>query len=207
MIDACPTPALVFDLARIEANLRAITAAARAHGIVPLFAAKSFPHPDVWALAAAIADGFDVASVGEARAVPAAKIVSIADPTGIASEARCERLIVSCETAEQAARAPAHAHVAIRLSASGRDPAIGAIRDGTGHRRSRFGLDVDRERRREHVRAIAAAAGTRPLGLHVHHGSLVATSPQRFADTAREALRSEERRVGKECRSRWSPYH
>ena len=23
----------------------------------------------------------------------------------------------------------------------------------------------------------------------------------------REALRSEERRVGKECRSRWSPYH
>ena len=24
---------------------------------------------------------------------------------------------------------------------------------------------------------------------------------------AREALRSEERRVGKECRSRWSPYH
>src|SRR5256885_6004269 len=24
---------------------------------------------------------------------------------------------------------------------------------------------------------------------------------------ARDALRSEERRVGKECRSRWSPYH
>ena len=23
----------------------------------------------------------------------------------------------------------------------------------------------------------------------------------------REAIRSEERRVGKECRSRWSPYH
>ena len=28
------------------------------------------------------------------------------------------------------------------------------------------------------------------------------------ADTVtREAVRSEERRVGKECRSRWSPYH
>src|SRR3712207_88671 len=26
-------------------------------------------------------------------------------------------------------------------------------------------------------------------------------------DAVREALRSEERRVGKECRSRWSPYH
>ena len=27
------------------------------------------------------------------------------------------------------------------------------------------------------------------------------------AKTEREAVRSEERRVGKECRSRWSPYH
>ena len=26
-------------------------------------------------------------------------------------------------------------------------------------------------------------------------------------DDANRALRSEERRVGKECRSRWSPYH
>ena len=26
-------------------------------------------------------------------------------------------------------------------------------------------------------------------------------------DVARFSLRSEERRVGKECRSRWSPYH
>ena len=26
-------------------------------------------------------------------------------------------------------------------------------------------------------------------------------------DTLNEFLRSEERRVGKECRSRWSPYH
>ena len=29
----------------------------------------------------------------------------------------------------------------------------------------------------------------------------------RHADEPRRALRSEERRVGKECRSRWSPYH
>ena len=28
-----------------------------------------------------------------------------------------------------------------------------------------------------------------------------------FLDSPREARRSEERRVGKECRSRWSPYH
>src|SRR2546422_9040759 len=32
--------------------------------------------------------------------------------------------------------------------------------------------------------------------------------PQRMAlDLADQRLRSEERRVGKECRSRWSPYH
>ena len=30
------------------------------------------------------------------------------------------------------------------------------------------------------------------------------TSPERMKELA---LRSEERRVGKECRSRWSPYH
>src|SRR5713226_3510949 len=29
----------------------------------------------------------------------------------------------------------------------------------------------------------------------------------RKAEFVREAARSEERRVGKECRSRWSPYH
>src|SRR2546430_14325746 len=31
--------------------------------------------------------------------------------------------------------------------------------------------------------------------------------PQRFGELGRQPLRSEERRVGKECRSRWSPYH
>ena len=30
---------------------------------------------------------------------------------------------------------------------------------------------------------------------------------ERALATARVRLRSEERRVGKECRSRWSPYH
>src|SRR5688572_33161090 len=31
--------------------------------------------------------------------------------------------------------------------------------------------------------------------------------PRRRVDRLRDRLRSEERRVGKECRSRWSPYH
>src|SRR3712207_8741430 len=35
----------------------------------------------------------------------------------------------------------------------------------------------------------------------------VGVGDHRDAAAARDALRSEERRVGKECRSRWSPYH
>ena len=30
---------------------------------------------------------------------------------------------------------------------------------------------------------------------------------QQFLKGAKKRIRSEERRVGKECRSRWSPYH
>ena len=30
---------------------------------------------------------------------------------------------------------------------------------------------------------------------------------ERFLESVGKAIRSEERRVGKECRSRWSPYH
>ena len=37
--------------------------------------------------------------------------------------------------------------------------------------------------------------------------SLSAGDPQKTAKAKNTLLRSEERRVGKECRSRWSPYH
>ena len=30
---------------------------------------------------------------------------------------------------------------------------------------------------------------------------------KQWSNSSDEAMRSEERRVGKECRSRWSPYH
>jgi diaminopimelate decarboxylase len=55
----------VFDLARIDANLAAIERAARAAGMVALFAAKSFPHPAVRALAAGRLAGFEVGSPAE----------------------------------------------------------------------------------------------------------------------------------------------
>ncbi len=173
-------PALVFDTARVAANAEAIRAAAA--GYTTLFAAKSFPHPEVRAICARHFDGFDVASPEEAELE--ARVISIADPTGRAVDARCERLIVACETVEQVIAAPARAEIAIRVSMSitGRDPAVGAV-EASGHRRSRFGLDT-----RAHVAALRAAAGDRPIGVHVHHGPVAATSSERFLATARAAL-------------------
>src|ERR1035437_10616166 len=43
-------------------------------------------------------------------------------------------------------------------------------------------------------------ATTEPMGL-------IASISEQSGDLARSLGRSEERRVGKECRSRWSPYH
>jgi len=196
-IEHCAGPSLVFDLARIDANLAAVAGAARSAGITALFAAKSFPHPAVRALAADRLAGFDVASPGElgelAGLRSADRMLSVADPSGAAAAAAADwpgRLVISCETAEQVRAAPAHAEIAIRLSASltGRDPAVGGVLDGSGHRRSRFGLDVAAAHMRDSIAELARAAGSRPVGLHVHHGPVAATSSERFITTARGAL-------------------
>jgi ornithine decarboxylase len=191
----CERPTLVFDVARIDANLAALADAARRAGVTALFAAKSFPHPAVLALAAARLAGFDVASPGELAAIRALApdaIVSIADPSGRAAAVAGVhgRMIVSCETVAQVEAAPAGAEIALRISASvtARDPALGAVLDGSGHRRSRFGLDVEPAGLAAEIRALARAAGSRPIGLHVHHGDLAATTSDRFLATARPAL-------------------
>ena len=41
---------------------------------------------------------------------------------------------------------------------------------------------------------------------HTRHEFLLSTGVS-FAALHEQGVRSEERRVGKECRSRWSPYH
>lgn len=183
-LERCARATLVYDLAQVEANLIATVAAARPHDIRVLFAAKSFPHPAVLALAAHHLDGFDVASVAE-RAATSGRIISIYDPTGRALIDAPAHSIASIETAAQLAAVPPHCDVAIRISASitGRDPAIGAILDGSGHRRSRFGLD-DRAK----IAELARAARGRRVGLHVHHGPVTAVSAERFIATARAAL-------------------
>jgi diaminopimelate decarboxylase len=184
---ACTRASLVFDLAAIEATMRRVASVARAAGMTPLFACKSFPHPDVRVLAAELLDGFDVASIGELRDVPTSKILSIVDPSGgaIAHAPSRGRVIVGCETIEQVRAAPPNAEIAIRVSASitGRDPAVGAVLDGSGHRRSRFGLDD-----RAAIADLARAAGGRRVGLHVHHGPVTATRAERFIATARATL-------------------
>lgn len=185
-IERCDRPSLVFDRARIEANLRAF----RVPGVVTLFAAKSFPHPAVRALAAEIGDGFDAASEGELAELPPARVLSVVDPSGRAgATARASRVIVGCETVDQVRAAPAHAEIAIRISASltGRDPAVGGI-ESAGHRRSRFGLDTDPARLRARIAELAHAAGGRPIGLHVHHGQVAATGAERFLATAQAVL-------------------
>lgn len=193
VIEGCTAPTLVFDAERIEANLAEVAEAAGAAGVTALFAAKSFPHPEVRRLAAERLAGFDVASVQEVEAVSGG-ILSVADPSGRAAAAAARwpgRLIVGCETVAQVEAAPARAEIAIRLSASltGRDPAIGAVLDGSGHRRSRFGLDVGGMR---WIGEMARAAGTRRVGLHVHHGPVSATSGARFVETARAAMAAAE---------------
>ena len=196
-IERSERPTLVFDLARIDRQLTAIADAARRAGITAVFAAKSFPHPAVLALAAARLAGFDVASPAEladaSKLARADQILSIADPSGRAiagAGAWRGRLVVSCETVAQVEAAPRHAEIAIRLSASltARDPAVGAVLDGSGHRRSRFGLDVEPAAMRAGIAALARAAHPRPVGLHVHHGAVAATSDERFVATARAAL-------------------
>ena len=193
-IDRCERASLVFDGAKIASNMRAVADAARAARITPLFAMKSFPHARVVELAREHRAGFDAASVDELRVAIEAgldRLISIVDPSGAAipHAPKSWRVIVGCETVEQVRAAPPHADIAIRVSASitGRDPAVGAVLDGTGHRRSRFGLE-----RVDELRALRDAAATsapaRRIGLHVHHGPVTATSAERFIASARAAI-------------------
>src|SRR5256885_6746687 len=62
----------------------------------------------------------------------------------------------------------------------------------------------------EQARDVALAEPRDPLGVEVRkrRAERVALAQDRDpGQPALERLRSEERRVGKECRSRWSPYH
>src|SRR5256886_3605852 len=59
----------------------------------------------------------------------------------------------------------------------------------------------------EAIAANLALAGALPGHLPVVVAAIRALADPRFNLNAIQTTRSEERRVGKECRSRWSPYH
>src|SRR3712207_8890353 len=64
----------------------------------------------------------------------------------------------------------------------------------------------------ESLREVLVTGGLPPVGVKVDdvYRSLVARHEKRlelYFERYPEDRRSEERRVGKECRSRWSPYH
>ena len=103
------------------------------------------------------------------------------------SATACAALLLVC-VAAVAAR-PLDNEDVVRMTAQGKQPAeiIRTIREAPD-----TAFDLDPEVLDE-MRAVGVAAEV----------IQVMTEVQR----ARVAARSEERRVGKECRSRWSPYH
>src|SRR3712207_6706949 len=83
--------------------------------------------------------------------------------------------------------------------------ATGQVGDGTGHLED-SAVSSGRQRQLFHGHTEQLHAGRVGLGILVNHAfghlGVAVYMPQSL-----ETLRSEERRVGKECRSRWSPYH
>jgi len=194
-------PALVFDLATIEATMTGVARRAARHAIRVLFAAKSFPHRRVLALAAATLDGLDLAGPEEralaAEAGGAARAVSVTDPgldRAAIAALPARAIAVTCESVDQvlAVRAARpDAALALRLSISGvmpGDDAVGALQAGDGHRRSRFGAEPGPDGDWPALRAMVAATRGARLGLHVHSAGVVPTSPGRWAAIARAVI-------------------
>src|SRR3989449_10318021 len=71
-------------------------------------------------------------------------------------------------------------------------------------RQAVFGAPDEREQARWLIWEIGQQAGVRPASIHELY---LARGRGEMPPFTTPAMRSEERRVGKECRSRWSPYH
>src|SRR3712207_9507856 len=82
------------------------------------------------------------------------------------------------------------------------DPAL--LRPGRFDRQ----IVVDRPDRKGRAKILEVHTRGKPLAAGIDLDNLAAQTPGfTGADLQNLVNRSEERRVGKECRSRWSPYH
>src|SRR5256885_15734967 len=95
-----------------------------------------------------------------------------------------------------------------RLLASFGFEALATTSAGFALSLGRLDQNVSRDELVAHVEVLAAAT---PLPLNVDSERCFPDDPGGVSETvtllAAAGARSEERRVGKECRSRWSPYH
>src|SRR5256886_8293958 len=108
---------------------------------------------------------------------------------------------------------PAERVVEARLTADGDAPDARARGRGLGRRDARLEGAVVARRQLEHPHLVFGPAFGERRGMPQHERGqpVVSVHERRVAEpqlrAKRDLARSEERRVGKECRSRWSPYH
>ena len=103
-----------------------------------------------------------------------------------------------------------HLLLVISVSIGGVLIAVGGVKAQNLALQSRLSVDneIDRALATQHSQGtIAAMAEALAASAEPTCRAQRKLSDNDFKRHAREILRSEERRVGKECRSRWSPYH
>src|SRR3712207_667566 len=81
------------------------------------------------------------------------------------------------------------------------DPTILSLETGTRHR------TAERTSKQTDALVIAISQDRGVVSLYLDGAKYILEDIPVVLAKANQALRSEERRVGKECRSRWSPYH
>src|SRR3712207_9176430 len=100
---------------------------------------------------------------------------------------------------------------AARIAAEAKAAEASAVRQGLTLEIERLKLDIARLRRERFGPSAERSARLEQLELSLEdleEAAAEADAAQaREAEGVTEVGRSEERRVGKECRSRWSPYH
>ena len=128
-----------------------------------------------------------------------------AQPRKTNAEKKTEKKMTDADTPPDGTTYPA------RFAGPRRDSAIHATTKATGAIRWARDLPADTSRELLVWGGQVLVVGSTMLGLHGKDGHRLWERPHREGSPVAvgngNLYRSEERRVGKECRSRWSPYH